>query len=70
MVVNVGTFTFPPTADKQFLPVTLVNDTVAEEEEEVSIVISVPGQTPQVITLIIQDNDGEWATHMTSTSFS
>ena len=58
VLVDVGTFTFAPSVDEVYVPVTVVDDEVAEGEEEVTIVISIPGQLPQVITLLIQDNDG------------
>lgn len=56
-----GTFTFGVSVDEVFLPVTILDDNVAEDEEEVSILISFNnGEPPHIVTLIIQDNDGWW----------
>ena len=58
-MVEVGTFVFSPTDDEHFLPVTVIEDEIAEEEEEVTVVITVPGnQPPHIISLTVLDNDG------------
>ena len=60
VTVQLGTFVFLSTDDEHFLPVTIIEDEIAEEEEEVTIIITVPGtQPPHIISLIIQDNDGK-----------
>ena len=62
ITVSVGTFTIPQlkkTTTEVFLPVSIVDDSIAEDEEEVTILIRFnPGGPPQIVTLIIQDNDG------------
>ena len=59
ITVTVGTFSIPPSMNEMFLPVSILDDSVAEDEEEVSILIRFnPGTPPQTVTLIIQDNDG------------
>ena len=51
-------FVFSPADVEHFLSLTVLDDDIAEEDEEVSFIITVTGQPTDIITFIFSDNDG------------
>lgn len=54
-----GTFTFLPSDNERFLPITVNDDDVAEDDEQFSLVVMISGQR-HVLNFIIRDNDGTY----------
>ena len=56
--VSDGAFTFSPTDVEDFVTIIVMEDDIAEDDEEFSILVEVDGQPTVTINMIIRENDG------------